>query len=92
MTEAELAEQVRQLLVRVAHPEEEGYCEVPVLEVSDWPGLGVPLDGWPQGVNPDVILGLAKPGSTPETYGHLEAERMVAAIRPPAQEIKDEED
>ena len=73
LTVDELTEKVRSLLVGLAHPAEEGFCEVPVLEVEGWPGL--PLDGWGLGDLP-----VCRKGSTPETYGHDEARVAVAAL------------
>jgi len=75
---AELTEKIRALLVELAHPAEEGFCEVPVLEVEGWPGL--PLDGWGLGDMPTRQDGSVH-GSTPETYGHNEARVMVASLR-----------
>jgi len=78
LTEAELTERVRALLVSLAYPPAYSYSVVPVLEVVEWVD-GLELDGWPANVKADSILGVDNTG-TPETYGHHEAADIVSLL------------
>jgi len=80
LTETELTEAIRALLVSLAYPPAYGYCEVPVLTVAEWGGSGYPLDGWGKGFNAEVFIGKAERGTTPETYGHNEADAIVRLL------------